>query len=331
MDNSNKSTVQPGIYPFIGYPGYPGYPVMYPHCMMPIGIPGNNDAVSNKKFDVGINNQSNDLDMDTYKEHLVDIQNKIKIISDQVNETIKQIDNSAVNKEINKQTISITNKSIEASVKKKKSDKNSDKPLNFLAAIKNKDFKEVKDVKEDIKEDVEVVKEVVKEDVKEDIKDVKEDKVEKKIKIPRTDEENKKLKEKLEEGSKTYFEHVKSCIDNAIPGLEGQEARYKDISSNITSLVNWHIWQYGAPIKTTEDYTKRNIKPYIDLGVERGFITAQKYALTKGFKLIDISDPEKGSEKGSKKVMIVLCTKDRIMAQESKTLWHGLNKLPIIN
>lgn len=306
MDNSKSNitnTMQLGMYPITGYPLIP----MEMQMQMQMLMQQMQQMLHLHKIPIQFYpKEFNELDINSYKEHLLDIQNKIKIISDKVNETIKQIESSAVKKEINEQ--------IDNQVKKK-NEKKSNKNLNFLAAIKNEEANKANEVKEanEAKED------------KED-KEVKKT-LEKKNKISRTDEENKKLKEKLEECSKVYFEHLKNCIDNAIPGLEGQDARYKDISANITSLVGWHVGQYGVPIPTTNDYTKRNIKPYIDLGVERGFITAQKYALDKGFKLIDISDPERGS----KKVMIVLCTIDRIMQQEKKILWHGLNKLPIIN
>ena len=145
------------------------------------------------------------------------------------------------------------------------------------------------------------------------------------VKVPRSEEENRKLKEKLITGSEEYYKHIKNCIDDAIPYLEGQNYRYKDISANIASFLPWHVWQYGVTIPGVDDYTKRNTKPYTDLKVPRAFIRAQQYALKKGFKLIDISDPEVSL----KKVVIMLCTMDRIMTQENKPLWHGLNKLPI--
>jgi len=84
--------------------------------------------------------------------------------------------------------------------------------------------------------------------------------------------------------------------------------------------------------QTVESHTMRDLSAYENFGIERGFITAQKEIYENyGYKLLDVSDHLVKYDKTNKistDLFIVAAKMDYNRADWSKSLWHGLNKLP---
>jgi hypothetical protein len=115
---------------------------------------------------------------------------------------------------------------------------------------------------------------------------------------------------------------------------------FKDTFSN--QYVAFSYIHYG-PLKIKKDgseqnYNDRNLSTYERYGINLAFKDAQDYFIDKGFKLLDITDPDyytrdfiakksNYSNTKSTKIKIILVDNDYIIKHENVELWHKFNKI----
>ncbi len=170
---------------------------------------------------------------------------------------------------------------------------------------------------------------------KDEVEDVAESKPESKPKAPSSKassskadsakkmdpvEYRKMMKEKVITGRDAYETHIKNVIDSAIPEMEGKgENYYHMIHADLRTFDGYKTWHYG-PQK--EGIHNRHF--YIANKISMAFYNAQLYAASKGFKLLDLSDPSK-NRKGHDNFFIVLANPKFEFEQEKKEIWHKFN------
>ncbi len=143
-------------------------------------------------------------------------------------------------------------------------------------------------------------------------------------------DEKEKLVKSIRDGCKSFATKLIQIVDGQIKIMEDEGKTsnyYRKIGPMISAEKDWDVWMYGARRKGKE-FTDRNNRIYSDNKISRAFYVAQLYAAEKGYKLLDCSDPDEMRDPDHKyNLFVVLATKDKVMDQESKQLWHGWNKL----
>lgn len=184
------------------------------------------------------------------------------------------------------------------------------------------------------------------------------------------DEKIKKEKSKIDYSNKEQFckivndykEHIIKVGEEAISktgvDIYGNKNRYREISDEIKMFGNilhenfkdtfsnqyvaFSYIHYG-PLKIKKDgseqnYNDRNLSTYEKYGINLAFRDAQDYFINKGFKLLDITDPDyytrdfvakksTYSNTKSTKIKIILVDNDYIIKHENVELWHNFNKI----
>jgi len=189
---------------------------------------------------------------------------------------------------------------------------------------------------------------------------------------PDSGEKIKKNKQKIDYSNKEeyckivndYKNYIVKIGNDAIEktGIDryGNKLRYREITDEIKNygnilhkkyeetFSNQHVafsYIHYGPLKIKKDnndqnYNERNLSIYEKYEMNLAFIDAQNYFLEKGYKLLDITDPDyytrdfivkksnyANSNFKSTKIIIILVDLDYIIKHENVNLWHGFNKI----
>ena len=127
--------------------------------------------------------------------------------------------------------------------------------------------------------------------------------------------------EQIKAGAERYRDFIVSFCESKTKDIN-ISTQVINISGTLLkyNAKNKYFWHYGP---TTDGYHfHRSLKIYEDNNITLGFKQAQQILKEKGFKLIDVSNPDKGT-----RLVILLTSIDNKVQDENSTLWHNLNTI----